>query len=130
MASENKTLGKSEWYIMEKLWELAPRTYVQLCHELKDDPGWSRSTVQTMLERMTEKGIIRFEVVGRAKQYYPNVTRDDVAVAETRSLLDRAFEGSASMMMSTLVRKKQLTKEEINELYAILQEAEGIKQND
>jgi BlaI family penicillinase repressor len=127
MASENKTLGRSEWYIMEKLWELAPRTYVQLCHELKDDPGWSRSTVQTMLERMAEKGVIRFEVVGRAKQYYPNVARDDVAVAETRSLLDRAFEGSASMMMSTLVRKKQLTKEEINELYAILQEAEGTK---
>ncbi len=124
MVTVNNALGKSEWYIMEKLWELAPRTYVQLCHELKDDPGWSRSTVQTMLERMTEKGVIRFEVVGRAKQYYPNVARDDVAVAEARSLLERAFAGSASMMMSTLVRKKQLSKEEINELYAILQGAE------
>jgi len=130
MASKIKTLGKSEWHIMEKLWESAPRTYVQLCHELKDDPGWSRSTVQTMLERMTEKGFIRFEVVGRAKQYYPNVSRDDVAVAETRSLLERVFEGSASMMLSTLVRKKQLSKKEIDELYAILQEAEGIKQNE
>ncbi|MNE57731.1 Penicillinase repressor [compost metagenome] len=79
--------------------------------------------MQTMLERMTEKGILRYEVVGRAKHYYPNVARDDVAIAETRSLLDRAFEGSASLMMSTLVRKKQLTKAEISELYAILQEA-------
>lgn len=124
MANDINTLGKSEWYIMEKLWEKAPRTYVQLCHELKENPGWSRSTVQTMLERMTEKGILRYEVIGRAKQYYPNVVRDDVAIAETRSLLDRAFEGSASLMMSTLVRKKQLTKAEIDELYAILQEAE------
>jgi len=127
MANYMNTLGRSEWHIMEKLWENAPRTYVQLCHELKENPGWSRSTVQTMLERMTEKGILRYEVTGRAKQYYPNVTRDDVAVAETRSLLDRAFEGSASLMMSTLVRKKQLTKEEIEELYAILQEAEVSK---
>lgn len=127
MANNSNSLGKSEWYIMEKLWEAAPRTYVQLCHELKDNPGWSRSTVQTMLERMTEKGILRYEVVGRAKHYYPNIARDDVVIAETRSLLDRAFEGSASLMMSTLVRKKQLTKEEINELYAILQEAEGEK---
>lgn len=124
MANEINTLGKSEWHIMEKLWEAAPRTYVQLCHELKENPGWSRSTVQTMLERMTEKGVLRYEVIGRAKHYYPNVARDDVAIAETRSLLDRAFEGSASLMMSTLVRKKQLTKEEIEELYAILQEAE------
>ncbi len=124
MGIKSNTLIKSEWYIMEKLWETAPLTYVQLCHELKENPGWSRSTVQTMLERMTEKGILRYEVLGRAKHYYPNVGRDDVAIAETRSLLDRAFEGSASLMMSTLVRKKQLTREEINELYAILQEAE------
>ena len=47
-----------------------------------------------------------------------------MAVAETRSLLDRAFEGSASLMMSTLVRKNQLTKEDIDELYAILEQAE------
>lgn len=124
MADEINMLGKSEWYIMEKLWEVAPRTYVQLCHELKENPGWSRSTVQTMLERMTEKGILRFEVIGRAKHYYPNVARDDAAIAETRSLLERAFEGSASLMMSTLVRKQQLSQEEINALYAILQGAE------
>lgn len=127
MAQKINTIGKSEWYIMEKLWEAAPRTYVQLCHELKENPGWSRSTVQTMLKRMIDKGILRYEVVGRAKHYYPNFARDDVAVAETRSLLDRAFEGSASLMMSTLVRNKQLTKEEINELSAILQQAEEHK---
>lgn len=124
MANDNTMLIKSEWFIMEKLWEGVPLTYVQLCRELKDNPGWSRSTVQTMLERMTEKGILRYEVIGRAKHYSPNIARDDVVIAETRSLLDRAFEGSASLMMSTLVRKKQLSKAEINELYAILQEAE------
>ncbi|QIB68946.1 BlaI/MecI/CopY family transcriptional regulator [Aminipila butyrica] len=127
MVNDNHILGKSEWHIMEKLWETAPRTYVQLCHELKENPGWSRSTVQTMLARMTEKGLLRYEVVGRAKHYYPNVARDDAAIAETRSLLARAFDGSASLMMSTLVRKKQLTKEEIDELYTILQEAEEKK---
>lgn len=124
MGKEQVTLGKSEWFIMEKLWEQAPRTYVQLCHELAEEPGWSRSTVQTMLERMREKGVISFETVGRAKQYYPAVLRDDVAAAEARTLLERAFEGSASMLLSTLVRKKQLSKEEISELHTILQEAE------
>lgn len=122
--AEGTILGKSEWYIMEKLWEYAPRTFVQLCHELEEDPGWSRSTVQTMLERMNTKGVIRYEVEGRTRQYYPAVARDDVAVAETRSLLERAFEGSASLMMSALVRKKQLSKAEIKELYDILQRAE------
>lgn len=124
---ENITLGKSERIVMERLWDTAPRTYAQLCHELCENPGWSRSTVQTMLERMTEKGLLRFVVVGRAKQYSPTISQDEVALSETKSLLERAFEGSASMMMSTLVRKKMLTRQEIDGLYAILEEAEGGK---
>lgn len=124
---ENIVIGKSEWIVMEQFWLSSPRTFTQLCRALEDNPGWSRSTVQTMLERMTGKGILRFEVAGRAKQYYPTISRDEVAMSETKSLLERAFDGSASMMMSTLVRKKMLTRQEIDELYAILEETEGTK---
>lgn len=127
MMQENLILGKSEWVVMEQLWETAPCTYTTLCRALGENPGWSRSTVQTMLERMTDKGLLSYEVVGRAKQYSPTVSREEVAVSETKSLLERAFDGSAGMMMSTLVRKKMLTRQEIDELYAILEEAEGGK---
>lgn len=121
---ENIILGKSEWIVMEQLWESCPYTFSQLCHILGKNPGWSRSTVQTMLERMTEKGLLRYEVVGRAKHYYPTVSRDIVVISETKSLLERAFDGSASLMMNALVRKKLLTRQEIDELYAILEEGE------
>lgn len=124
---KNIVLGKSEWVVMEQLWETAPCTYTQLCHTLGEKPGWSRSTVQTMLERMTEKGLLRYEVVGRARQYSPTVSREEVAMSETKSLLERAFDGSASMMMSTLVRKKMLTRQDIDELYDILKETEDME---
>lgn len=125
---ENITLGKSEWVVMEQLWGSAPRTYAQLCHALAENPpGWSRSTVQTMLERMTGKGLLRYEVVGRARQYSPTVSRNAVAMSETKSLLERAFDGSASMMMNALVQGEMLTRQEVAELYAILEEMEGAK---
>lgn len=117
-------LQQSEWYIMEKLWVENPLTITRLFHMLKVSPGWSKSTVNTMLSRMVEKDIIYYEEGIKAKQYYPNVKRDDVAIAETESLLDRVYQGSVGMMMSTLVRKKALSKGEIDELYAILQQAE------
>ncbi|MBQ5676312.1 MAG: BlaI/MecI/CopY family transcriptional regulator [Lachnospiraceae bacterium] len=120
MGKRSIILQQSEWIIMEKLWEEHPRTIMQLYHELKVDPGWSKSTVNTLLGRMVDKGILYYEQGTKAKQYYPNVSRDDAALAETESLLERVYQGSVSMMMNTLVRKKDFSKEEITELYDIL----------
>lgn len=116
------TLNKSEWSIMEKLWE-QPYTMMQLFHMLEEETGWSKSTVVTMLGRMVDKGLIAYSEGGRAREYYPLVKKEDVALSETKSLLDRVFKGSVNMMMSTLVKSNELSKDEINELQAILKKA-------
>ena len=120
MGKENIILQQSEWIIMEKLWEEHPRTIMRLYHALKENPGWTKSTVNTLLGRMVDKGIIYYEQGTKAKQYYPNVNRDDAALAETESLIERVYQGSVSMMMNTLVKKKAFSKEEIRSLYDIL----------
>lgn len=120
MQQKNIILQQSEWYIMEKLWEESPRTIVQLYHALQEETGWSKSTVNTLLGRMMDKGIIKYEEGVKARQYYPLVKREDAALAETKSLLKRVYQGSVGMMMNTLVKEKALTKEEIDELYEIL----------
>ena len=117
------TLQPSEWIIMEKLWERHPKTIMQLYHELRDAPGWSKSTVNTLLGRMVKKEIIYYKEGTKAKQYYPNVSRDEVAVAETESLLARVYQGSVGMMLSTLIRSHSLNDTDIKELYQILGEA-------
>ena len=78
------------------------------------------SLINTLLGRMVDKEIIYYEQGTKAKQYYPNVSRDDAALAETESLIERVYQGSVSMMMNTLVKKKDFSKEEITELYDIL----------
>lgn len=127
---EQKTvlLQPSEWLIMEKLWENHPQTIMQLYHALKDDPGWSKSTVNTMLGRMVNKKILYFEEGKKAKQYYPLVNRDEAALVETESLLERVYKGSVSMMMSTLIRNRNISEDDIEELHRILDEA--VEKND
>lgn len=117
-------LQPSEWIIMEKLWENSPKTIMQLYHELKEDPpGWSKSTVNTLLGRMVKKEIIFFKEGAKAKQYYPNIKRDEVAIAETENLIERVYKGSVGMMLSTLIRNHNLSDNDIKELYEILGEA-------
>jgi UDP-glucose 4-epimerase len=61
---------------------------------------------------------------GRTKLFMPGVSREDVVARETDSLLQRAYSGSVGLLVSAMVQRKDLTQADIDELYAILKEAE------
>ena len=50
---------------------------------------------------------------------------EDAAAAETDSLLERAFQGSVGLLVSSLADRGTLSKADIDELYDILDRAEG-----
>ncbi|MBQ8390239.1 MAG: BlaI/MecI/CopY family transcriptional regulator, partial [Oscillibacter sp.] len=75
--------------------------------------------------RMTEKGVVRCEEREGVKVYFPLVLREEAALRETDSFLDRVYRGSVSMMVSAMTEKKALSRAEIDALYAILKEADG-----
>ncbi|WP_346730059.1 BlaI/MecI/CopY family transcriptional regulator [Dysosmobacter welbionis] len=102
-----------------------PRTIMELTASLKEDTGWSKNTVITMLARLEAKGAVRHEEGGRAKRYFPAVDREDAAAAETESFLSRVYGGSLGLMMSAMVESRQLTEADIAELSAILERAGG-----
>lgn len=117
-------LASSEWNILNCLWERSPRTVMQLSNELEQTVGWARSTTITTLHRMEAKGLVRCEPAGRGKAYLPLVERDQAVLAETKSFLNRVYQGSVGMMMSAMVRQEGLSREQIAQLRAILDEAE------
>lgn len=117
-------LTASEWNILNCLWEHSPRTVMQISSELEKTVGWARSTTITVLHRMEAKGLVRCEQAGRGKAYVPLVERDQAAIAETRSFLDRVYQGSVGMMMSAMSRQEGLSLEQIAQLRAILDDAE------
>jgi len=125
MPEHNISLTPTEWNLMECLWESAPRTGREATEYLLERVGWTRSTTLTLLRRMTEKGIIRCEEINGIKSYLPLLKREDAVIRETEDFLSRVYKGSISMMMSAVTKKQELTKEEIEELYAILREAEA-----
>ena len=110
-------LTSSEWNVLSCLWDKYPQTVMQLVAALAERAGWAKSTTITTLRRMEEKGLVRCEIVGK-------VEREGAVMAETRGFLDRVYRGSVGLMMSAMARRQELTKEEIAQLKAILDEAE------
>lgn len=126
---KNINLSDSEWKIMSLLWEESPITIMKMVAALKDDTGWTKSTVITLLNRMETKGAIYYEENGKAREYYPAVNREQISAEEAECFLDRVFKGSLGLMMNTMVNRKSFSREEIDELYEILKTAED-RQND
>ena len=116
-------LSNSEWKLMNRLWQTAPMTIMELTAALREDTGWSKNTVITMLSRLEGKEAVRHEEGRRAKLYFPAVDREDAIESETESFLDKI--GGLGLLMNAMVEKNALTENDIAELSAILEKAGG-----
>ena len=128
MDKETVALSEAEWKVMEELWKESPSTGRELCERLEKRCGWNRSTTLTLLRRMEAKGAVAASQDGAVKTFEPLLRREEAALRETESFLSRVYHGSLSMMVSTLSQKQALSQKEIDELYALLKEAE-VKQD-
>lgn len=118
-------LSEAEWKVMCLLWQEAPQTMMQITGHFKETTGWTKHTVMTFLRRMEDKGAIHHEEGERAKLYYPDIGRDEAVEQETEEFLHKVFDGRMGLMLNTMVERKALSREEIEEMYEILRRAEA-----
>lgn len=116
------SLSDGEWKIMNRLWE-KESTITELTNVLQKETGWDKHIIITMLNRMEKKEAIAHREGGRAKVFYPIVSREEVSMQETKGFLQKVYRGSLGMMVNAMVAEDALSKEEIQELYDILEQA-------
>lgn len=117
-------LSEAEWKVISKLWELEPVTIMQLTAALKEETGWDKSTVITLLKRMEAKKAVSYVKEERAKKYYSILKREDAELAETKSFLKRIYHGSIGLMVNSLISQKAISEDDLQELQSILNQAE------
>ncbi|MCI5802044.1 MAG: BlaI/MecI/CopY family transcriptional regulator [Oscillospiraceae bacterium] len=117
-------LSDAEWKLMNLLWESSPRTVMGLVAAFRDTTGWTKHTLITMLSRLEAKGAVRHEEGGRAKQFYPDICREEARLEATEHFLDRLYGGSLGLMLNTMAGTKSLSAEDLDALRAILKKAE------
>ena len=107
---------------MNLLWEECPRTIGGLVAALRDDTGWTKATVNMMLNRLAEKEAVRVDAAGPRKLFWPLLDREEAVRQEARSTLSKIRTGGLSLLVSTMARESDLSDDEIDELYRILKE--------
>jgi BlaI family penicillinase repressor len=117
-------LSDGEWKIMKVLWEGKVTDLIGITNALKEETAWSKSTVFVMLRRIIAKGAASLDQTVKPQKYSAVVSEEDCAIWETESFLSRVYNGSLGLMVSSLAAQNALSKDDIDELRNILDEAE------
>ena len=118
-------ITESEWKVMEVLWDTSPLTLREILLQLKGKTPWSTTTVRTLLVRLMDKGAVKADKSIANFKYSPLIEKEVCQKQEARNFLDKVFNGSMGMLVSTLVKESQLSDEEREELLKIISKMDG-----
>jgi len=119
-------LTPRETEIMNVLWDRGPSTVADVRDALDD--GSAYTTILTLMRVLEEKGIVSRRAEGKAHRYRALVRREAARSRAVDGVLGQFFRGSAELMLTQLVSRRDLDEDALLRLRALVDErlAEGV----
>ena len=109
---------------MKVVWQAPEVTVRQVYEQLRSRRKVAYTTVMTMMGVLERKGHLKRTTVGRRHVYRAAQARGSAVSALLGDFLDRVFNGSARPLLVHLASDGRLSKEDLDELRRLLEEAE------
>lgn len=110
---------------MKVVWQNGQATVRDVYEALLERRHIAYTTVMTMMRVLEKKGHLKTRRENRAYLYRPTRPEQQVVKGMVREFVDRVFNGSAQPLLVHLVEDQQLTKEELEQLQRLIDEAES-----
>lgn len=112
-----RKLPDAEFEVMKTIWaNTPPVTTNLLMQQLGNAKGWKTPALITLLVRLTERGFIRSEKLGKERTYYPIIQKEDYLKFETGNFMKQYHENSVSSFVASMYDNQSLKKEDLEEL--------------
>ena len=112
-------LSDAEYRLMELIWEREPLTTTELSKVCLEDFDWKKSTVYTMIKRMSEKGALVVED-SIISSLIKKETADRMA---SEALIAKSFGGSLPNFLAAFLQDRKITPEEAEKRQQLIREA-------
>lgn len=111
---EQPTAGELE--VLKVLWDRGPSTVRDVMEALHAERPRAYTSVMSLLNVMTDKGLVVRVPQGRAFVYRPKVERERTLRQMVGDLVGRAFEGSAHELVAHLLDQTRPSADELAEI--------------
>lgn len=117
-----KSLPDSELKVMKIIWKYQSQMSTgEILAKLKEEVDWKLSTLQVILTRLTEKGFLKNEKIGRINYYSPIVDYSKYTKHETNNFIKKMYDNSSKKLIASLIEgDTSLTDEDIEEIRNML----------
>lgn len=113
-----------ELEILHVLWNLGPSTVRQVQEVLDERKRTGYTTVLKLMQIMAVKGLLARDESQRTHIYRPMVPADKTRRQLVADLVDRVFMGSAQKLVMQALSSKPVSREELTDIRALLDEIE------
>ena len=113
----------AELEVLKILWSRdRPSTVRDVLESINEyqDPPRAYTSVMSLMNVMTDKGLLERTPQGRAFVYVPAVPRDQTLRSLLGETLERAYEGSASLLMAHLLDRSNPSASELDQIRALI----------
>ena len=118
-------ISEAEYEVMKIVWKYAPINTNEITEKLLATSSWSAKTIQTLIKRLVNKGVLTYEKNSRVFVYTPVVKESEYISQERNSFLNRYYDGDITAMLSAYIQNDKLSKTEIETLRALLSKRGG-----
>ena len=115
-------ISEAEWEVMDLVWRESPVAATAVLAALGPKRDWTLATVRTLLRRLVSKGALEQKAEGKRYLYSPRISKEECIRRESDSFLDRVLGRAPAATLLHLVRRADLSREDIEELRRILRE--------
>ena len=109
-------MGAVEARFADIIWNHAPVTAAQLAKFAEGELGWKKTTAYTVLKRLCEKGIFQ----NQKGTVTVLVTREQFFAMQSEKFVEETFSGSLPAFIAAFAQRKAITKEELDQIRAML----------
>jgi len=113
----HKNPTPAELEVLQIIWEDGPCTVREVMNLLKPKRPRAYTSVMSLMNVMAEKGLLRQKPKGRAFIYSAKVSRDKTQSSMLSDLLNRAFDGSANVLVAHLLQQAEPNCKELDEIH-------------
>ena len=114
-------LGAIESRFADIIWDNAPLGSGELVKLAAQELGWKKSTTYTVLKKLCERGLFRYEGGTVSVQ----LTREEFHAMQSERFLDETFSGSLPAFIAAFSTRKKLSEEELRELEELIRRSRG-----
>lgn len=118
-------VSEAEFEVLKILWDKdTALSSAEINEALKQSKGWEKSTIRTLVHRLSEKGVLIQEQ--REMFYYrPAITEKEYLAEQTKSFLKKMYGGSAKNLVASLFEQNIIQPGDIEELKRFWRDGEA-----